>query len=197
MATVDESTRKLRHDMKNHIIALRALSHQPEKLTAYLNAMSAELEPEVYVVQTGNSLLDALLSQKYQMAKELSVRLNCCADFTKVNFLRDIDLCTIVGNGLDNAIEAAASVPDAERRLVTFKTAWRGNTLLLKIENYYLHEPRQQNGVFITRKSGEGLHGYGMRNMRDAVERYGGSVSGETIQDKLFRLVVLLPAPQS
>lgn len=193
---LDENTRKLRHDIKNHLVALKALESQPEKLSAYLDALGNELETSFYAVQTGNDLLNALVSQKHQLARERGVRLNCYADFREVNFLDDIDLCTIVGNALDNAIEAAAVVPEAEHRLATFKAVRRENTLLFKVENYYLHEPLRRNGIFVTRKSDAKLHGYGMKNICAAVEKYGGNISVDTSPDKLFRLTVLLPFPE-
>ena len=193
---LDENTRRLRHDMKNHIIALRAMVNEPDKLNEYLNDMYRDLDSSMYGIRTGNNLLDALLEQKYQYALSKKVKVTYNIDFSNVGFLRDFDLNTIVGNAMDNAIEAAAEVPDEEKRTVVFKSAWKADMLILKFENHYFHEPEIRDGIFVTRKEDNDLHGYGLKNIRKTAERYDGNVVQEVLSDKLFRLVILLPSKE-
>nr|WP_243845459.1 ATP-binding protein [Microbacterium halimionae] len=113
------------------------------------------------------------------------------ADGRLLNELSPLDLTAIVGNALDNAFEATLRVADAEERLVKFSLFARNDFVMISVENTFDGVVSRRDGRIVTRKAGD-EHGYGLRNIEAAAERYGGSMSLSST-DQWFSLRILLP----
>ena len=186
-ATVDVINRKC-HDLKHQISALR---HQSE---ADQEKSIAELEQAILLydnlAKTGNDDLDIVLAEKMFLAEKRGVKLQCIVDGGRFSFMRTEDICSLFGNAIDNAIEAAAKEPIAEKRIVVLHTAAKGNMLSLHVENPCFEKPQFADGLPLTTKGDTDYHGFGMRSMRYVAEKYGGVLTAAW-EDGIFSLDVL------
>ena len=190
----DERTRIFRHDMKNHLMALRGISNDSERVRSYLEELLGQMET-VTPVETGDDLINGILSDVAARASAADISINYHADFSCTDFIKDRSLCTIVSNALDNALEAAAKVLDADRRRIHLKTGIYANMFVMRFENYYRDVLDWNEGNIKTTKQHPEEHGYGLRNIKAEVEKYDGTVGIETTSDRLFRLTIMIPIP--
>ena len=105
--------------------------------------------------------------------------------------IRSVDLCAILGNLLDNAIEAARQVPDPSGRTVALTIRRIHQMLVIKVENSFAAAPVQENGQLQTTKIGGGLHGWGLKSAQTAAEKYDGMVQAG-VSGEIFRAVATL-----
>ncbi len=105
--------------------------------------------------------------------------------------IADTDLCALLGNALDNAIEAAKKAPD--KKILIRMRADRG-MLMLRVENSCVETPTVTNGIFATSKADVNQHGFGIRGMWEIATRYGGALETR-VQGNHFELVACLPLP--
>ncbi|AOX46332.1 GHKL domain-containing protein [Microbacterium sp. BH-3-3-3] len=187
--TIDEVNRKY-HDMKHHLDAVRAEQDAQQRLVI-LDELETSIRGYGAQVHSGNAVLDAVLTGKQMYAREQGIPVVVVADGRLVDFVRPLDLTSIVGNALDNAFEATMRLPEQERRMVRFSLFAHDDFVMLRVENTFDGRVSRRAGRIVTRKEGEG-HGYGLRNIEAAAEKYGGSVSlGQ--DDGWFSVRVLLP----
>lgn len=191
--TVEEVNRKY-HDMKHQIQVIRA-ENDDARRASYL----AELEDSVadYGNQrrTGSPVLDTLLQAKGTHCAEQGIELTVVADGRLLEFIRVIDVISILGNALDNAIEACARLPQGEDRRVKLAVFAHGDLLMIRIDNTYDGGIDVVGGRPVTRKADRASHGFGLRNIEEAAERYGGTVTF-TRDQCWFSLRVLMPLPE-
>jgi sensor histidine kinase regulating citrate/malate metabolism len=142
-------------------------------------------------VRTGNRVVDAVLVAKNMRARDEQVEVSFVVDGTLLDFMDPLDITAVLGNAVDNAIEAAARVPDVGRRSVRVAVFAQDDFVMIRVENPFAGTVQRSAGRIVSRKRGAG-HGYGLRNIEAAVERYGGSTS-ISHEDQWFSLRVLLP----
>ncbi len=177
----------LRHDLKNHLLVLERLTEQGEldKISGYLKSMYQETYKATGNIHTGSLTADALIDIKEQAALAENISFTCELQFPKQLPLQDFDLCIVLGNLLDNAIQAAAGVPDGQERLIILQGRTVKRTLLLEIKNTVANE----SGLlqFGTEQYGTGLH-----NVKNIIEKYNGRMD-ISVENSLFCVSVLLP----
>ena len=118
------------------------------------------------------------------------------ADGQRLGFIDGLDLCVMVGNALDNAIEASEALP-GQRRVIHLKLCPVKDMILFTVQNYYRTEPQKDdNGFYRTSKSDAENHGYGLRGISHAVEKYGGTVA-TSADGTTFTLSILIPVPET
>ncbi len=184
----EETVRRLYHDMKNHLLLLeRQDSFETRQMAANLRRQIAEYEDYIH---TGNAFLDIIIRDKARQAKEDQVEFSAVIHFEQGGFLEPIDISTIFGNALDNALEASLKLPK-EQRLVTVKAECVRDMLSVVVENNCL--PGEAD-CEKTSKEDKFLHGFGIRNIRQAVDKYDGQCLIRQGKD-CFRLKILLPLP--
>ncbi len=184
----EEKVRGLYHDMKNHLLLLeRQDSQEARQMAADLRRQIADYED---YVRTGNDFLDIILRDKARVAKENQIDFSAVVCFAQGSFIEPMDISTIFGNALDNALEASLALTP-ERRLVTVKADCVRDMLSIVIENNCLPD---RTGYDKTSKGDDFLHGFGIRNIRKTVEKYHGQclISQE---NGLFRMKMLMPLP--
>ena len=139
-------------------------------------------------VHTGNDFLDILIRDKAKRAGEKQIDFSAFIDFRDVDFIEPLDISTLFGNGIDNAIEASEKLPK-EQRVIVVKARRVQDFISILIENNCSDEIRTDGH---TTKADKFLHGFGISNMKKAAEKYGGTCT--TMQaDGKFTLKVLLP----
>ncbi|MBQ9891517.1 MAG: GHKL domain-containing protein [Firmicutes bacterium] len=193
-AQADLDIRQLHHDMKNHLLGIQRLSGDNEKLDAYVSQLLSRTEDYELIVDSGNSMIDGLLSEKQRLAEERQIAVSVAVDLKSAGFISDMDLCTIFGNALDNAIEASLKVQDVSLRSIMVRCLERGGNIVLTVQNYYEGELRKADGAIATSKAEPG-HGLGLSSIRRAAEKYDGIMTTKTDEYHNFILTILVPIP--
>ena len=123
---------------------------------------------------------------------EDGITFTCVADGTLLDFMDIMDICSIFGNALDNAIECELKIADKEKRLIHVTVSQQKNFLILRFENYYEGSLKVKEGRFLTTKKEKEFHGYGIKSIRYTVNKYDGAVSIDT-KENWFDLKILIP----
>ncbi len=184
---------KLFHDFHNHIGALRQLlTHEKyAEAVKYLDELQAPVREMTDTVWTGDETVDYLINSKTALAAAERIQLQVQVEFPKHAGIRSADLCAILGNLLDNALEAAGQVTEPEKRLVKLTIRRINQMLVIKVENRFAASLIQENGELKTTKTEGGLHGWGLKSARTAAEKYDGMIRTEC-SGELFRAVATL-----
>ena len=162
-----------RHDYHNHLQVMKAelAAGQLAELSAYLDDLEADLDRVDTYVKSGNLMVDAILNSKLSLAERDGVSVTCKARVPDALTVDDVDLCVILGNLLDNAIEACAALP-ADGRWLRVYVAARGSQLYASIQNSAVEDPSFNQRNYISEKRGN--HGLGMKRVAAVVEKYEG-----------------------
>ncbi|MFN7252966.1 MAG: ATP-binding protein [Anaerobacillus sp.] len=179
------------HDLKNQIIALRA-EEDPEKRNAYLTEMENEIKSFEAQHKTGNHVLDTLLASKSLYCIKNGITLTCVADGTLLKDMDVIDICTIFGNALDNAIEYEQQIIEDEKKLIHVSLFAQKGFLMIRFENYFEGDLKLEGDLPTTTKEDTYYHGYGLKSIRYTVQKYGGVVNVDQ-KENWFELKILIP----
>lgn len=189
----EESLKRMYHDINNHLIVMQQLSRDNSRLDSYIGKLMSELGTYDCRADTGNELMDALLSFKMRTAFERDVELLVELDLRSFARIEDMDLCTILGNILDNAIEAASQMPNPEDRSVLIKGRKTANLYIISCSNFYTGEVHFSGGLPRTTKADGECHGIGLTSVHRVVEKYGGVLSVKTTPDHRWILTITFP----
>ena len=181
------------HDIKHQIAVVRAET-DPAKQSAYLAEMEHGIKAYEAQNKTGNQVLDTVLMTKSLQCSEQNIQLTCVADGALLDFMEVMDICTVFGNALDNAIESVLKLDAVKKRLIRVALYSQNNFVIIRIENYFESELRMEDGLPATTKSEKGYHGFGLKSIRYTAEKYSGSLTIRT-EDDWFVLRVLIPIP--
>lgn len=186
----EERVRRVYHDMKNHLLVLQAQSGRSEEINASIRTLQAQIEGYETYHHTGNDYLDIIIRDKARLAREKQIDFNAVIRFGDGSFLEPVDISTIFGNGLDNAIEASEKMPEG-MRLITVKASRIRDMMVITVEN------NMQSSIWKdgkTTKEDDFLHGFGISNIKQAAEKYDGACIVKALEDR-FVLKVVLPIP--
>ena len=181
-----------RHDYRNHIQVLKAFAAKGDMdaIRAYLDELDTDLNTVDTVVKTGNAMADAILNSKISLAKSRDIPVQVEAHIPVRLKMSELDLCCVIGNLFDNAIEASLALPP-EERLIRVYLDMKGTQLYLSFTNFTAQGKREKrNGRFLTTK-GEG-HGFGLVRVDAIVERLDGYLSRNS-EDGAFTTEILIP----
>lgn len=185
----EERIRSIYHDMKNHLLVMESKQNTEEtrQMAETLRSQIADYEDYVH---TGNEFLDIILKDKAAKAREKQIDFSAMVDFHGIDFMEPLDISTIFGNAIDNAIEASENLPEY-KRLITVKAERVRDMLLITIEN------NTQPGNHLTEgttKKDRFVHGFGIPNIKKAVEKYSGQCNFQQ-EERVYRLKILIPCP--
>lgn len=179
------------HDLKHQIAFLREEITSKEKLE-YLDQMEEDIRTFEAQADTGNRILDTILTAKRLQCMNQGITMTCVADGTCLEFMEPMDIMALFGNALDNAIESAIQVKDKGRRLIHITVARKKDFFVIEVGNAFEGEITFRKGLPQTTKGDERYHGYGTRSIRATVERYGGYVSF-LAKDQWFEMKAMIP----
>lgn len=179
------------HDLKHHIIALKSEGND-QKRNEYLDKMEEEIQHYEAQNKTGNQVLDTLLTSKNLYCMKNQISMTSVVDGSSFGFMDVMDICSIFGNALDNAIECEKKIADPEKRLIHVSAFTQKNFLIIRFENYYEGVLTFDEQLPVTTKKEPQFHGYGLKSLRYTVRKYGGEVDVST-QDNWFNLKILIP----
>ncbi|MBR1891117.1 MAG: sensor histidine kinase [Clostridia bacterium] len=142
------------------------------------------------VVDTGNRLLNVILSEKRLYCEQNGIKFTCMADGEKLSFMSDGDLYTFFGNILDNALEAVNKLEDKNKKIISIVVKCKNDMLILQEENYFEGNLTYENGLPKTVKVDSANHGFGLKSIRMIAQKYGGEISVYTTGE-VFHLNVI------
>lgn len=182
------------HDLKHQLAAFRRQFPDRASQKALKEIESAVL---IYdsVVKTGNEALDVILTEKSLICEKNQIQLTCMVDGNGFSSISDVDLYSIFGNIMDNAMESVMQLEDPELRTIGLTVTSTGNILLIHTENYFSHTIRIEDGLPSTTKEDPRFHGFGLKSVRLLADKYGGKMS-ITIDHNIFNLNILIPISQ-
>ena len=192
---VDNMYRKMRgwrHDYRNHIQAMKvmAANGNMDGIKAYLDELDTDLNTVDTVVKTGNAMADAILNSKISLAQSKSIAVHCDARIPVKLQMSELDLCCILGNLFDNAIEASLSLPEAKRQIRVYMDM-KGTQLYISFTNFTSGRKLNKVGNLFQTSKGEG-HGFGLVRIDNIIERLGGYLSRNS-EDGAFTTEILIP----
>ena len=163
-----------RHDYKHHIQTMKAhlAMKQYDVLENYLNDLDVDLTTVDTVVKTGNVRIDAVLNSKLAVAKKKQIPVNAKAIVPKELPVSEVDLCIILGNLLDNAMEACEKQPAEDSRFIRVYIGILKSQLYIYVANSMTNDIKKQGKTYLTTKTGG--HGFGLLRVDRVVARYGG-----------------------
>lgn len=162
-----------RHDYHNHMQVMKAKLSlgDLDGMGVYLDQLERELDRVDTLVKSGNLMTDAILNSKLTLARRNNIQVNCKAKLPERLPMEDVDLCVILGNLLDNAIEACQKLEEDSRTLRLYMAVNKGQ-FYLSLQNSAPQEPDFDARHYITSKRGN--HGLGMKRVKAAVDKYQG-----------------------
>ncbi len=192
---VDNMYRQIRgwrHDYRNHIQTMKAYaaSENWEAIRRYLDLLDDDLAAVDTVIRTGNPMTDAILNSKISLARSKNIQVEADAYIPVKLKLSEIDLCCIIGNLFDNAIEASENLPEAQRVIRVYMDM-KGTQLYISFTNFTAGKKIKKEGKRFRSTKGKG-RGFGLARMDAIVERLNGYISRNS-EDGAFTTEILLP----
>jgi C4-dicarboxylate-specific signal transduction histidine kinase len=174
------------HDLKYQI---NLLKQNPEQCDTLLQNVEKAFQAYDSTVVTGNDTLNVILTERAMECIKNEIAMNCMVDGKLFTFMSDVDLYTLFGNALDNAIEAVRTLEE-DRRSISITSYTMGEMFSVCIRTYCDVQPKIENGLPLTTKSNKERHGYGMSSIKRIVEKYGGNMQ-VVVRDGVFNLTLL------
>ena len=179
-----------RHDYRNHInnMKIQLSEGNYDKLSDYLNELADDLDTVDTVIKTGNVMADAILNSKLNVAEKMNIKLNVKANVPDKLPMSDVELCSMLGNILDNAVEACGTLPEEERFMRVYIGKLKGQ-LYLSVQNS-AGKVRKSKNTYLSTKNGE--HGYGLFRIDRVAKKYGGYVNRQN-EEGVFATEIMIP----
>lgn len=181
-----------RHDYRNHIQVMKAYAATENwgAIKEYLDQLDEDLTHVDIAVKTGNPMTDAILNSKISLAKSRKIQVSADAHIPVKLSSPEIDLCCILGNLFDNAIEASMKLPEEERMIRVYMDM-KNTQLYISFTNFTADKKRQKVGGRFKSTKGAG-HGFGLVRIDEIVKRLDGYISRNS-EDGAFTTEILLP----
>lgn len=181
-----------RHDYRNHIQVMKsyAASNDMDAIKRYLDELDTDLSTVDVAIKTGNAMADAILNSKISLARSRQIPVTVDAHIPVALKMSELDLCVIIGNLFDNAIEANMPLPE-EKRMIRVYMDMKNTQLYMSFTNMTASKKRVKEGGRFRTTKGEG-HGFGLVRVDDIVARYDGYLSRNS-EDGAFTTEILLP----
>lgn len=192
---VDNMYRQIRgwrHDYRNHIQTLKvfAANGDLDAIKSYLDDLDSDLSTVDTVIKTGNAMADAILNSKISLAKSKNIEVQAEAHIPVKLKMSEIDLCCIIGNLFDNAIEASLVLPESER-LIRVYMDMKNTQLYISFTNFTAGKKLSKIGNRFQTTKGSG-HGLGLVRIDNIIERLDGYLSRNS-EDGAFTTEILIP----
>lgn len=159
------------------------------KLDSYLNELTEDLNTVDTVIKTGNVMADAVLNSKLTTAQKVNIKVTVKAGVPSGIVMSDVELCAVMGNLLDNALEACIKLPEEDRFMRIYIGRIK-NQFYISVQNS-AGAVNKIGGKYVTTKGGD-LHGYGIFRIDRITEKYGGYVNRQN-EEGIFATEIMLP----
>ncbi len=192
---VDNMYRQIRgwrHDYRNHIQTMKVLAANGDldAIKAYLDELDTDLNTVDTVIKTGNAMADAILNSKISLARAKNITVLCDAHIPVKLKMSELDLCCIIGNLFDNAMDASMGLPE-EQRMIRVYMDMKGTQLYISFTNFTAAKKLKKVGGLFQTTKGDG-HGFGLVRIDSIIDRLDGYLSRNS-EDGAFTTEILIP----
>lgn len=178
------------HDLKHQVAALKHI-HDPQQRGQVIDSLQESVMIYDAILKTGNEILDTVLTEKSLLCGKNGIMLTCIAEGSLLSFMDAVDLYTLFGNALDNAVEAVLPLPE-EERMIDLQVRQKAGLILIHITNRFAGSLEVGEDLPRTSKEDNGYHGFGLKSIRAVAEKYAGILSLNT-EGSLFTLRITIP----
>lgn len=188
-----ERSRRERHDMRHHLATIRQFAENDDADSAkeYIRDVMNEYSKVTNVKICENYTANAILSHYIEKAREHKIPIKVQFVLEKDSKIQDLDLCVLIGNAIENAIEACLDANE-NQRFINIRTTSKAGRLYIVFQNGYQNEPKMKNGEFLSAKRDYKRSGVGISSIRAIAVKYGGEIKIET-DNNVFKLAVMIP----
>lgn len=179
------------HDLKHQVAAIREIADEEQK-EKYISEVEKSVRIYGSIIHTGNEVLDTILTDKSLYCEANGIQINCVVDGSKLAFIDSVDLYTILGNAIDNAIEAVNQFEEKDKRLIDIFIYNNKGFLVINIVNPIKEDLKFKEGLPVSIKPKDGYHGYGLKSIKHNVKKYDGHTS-VSIENECFVLKIVIP----
>ena len=181
-----------RHDYRNHIQTMKAFAANGDMdaIKAYLDELDTDLNTVDTVIKTGNAMADAILNSKISLARSRDIQVHVDAHIPVKLKMSELDLCVILGNLFDNAIEASMALP-VDQRMIRVYMDMKNTQLYISFTNFTAKGKMKKSGRIFKTTKGEG-HGFGLVRIDAIIDRLDGYLSRNS-EDGAFTTEILIP----
>ncbi|MER0122135.1 GHKL domain-containing protein [Streptococcus sp. ZJ93] len=180
------------HDLKHQLYIIQQEADK-QKQQQYLQEMTVAIQHFEAKIETGNPVLDTILTQKNQYCLQNGINFTCIVQGQLLHFMDIMDISALFGNAIDNAIEAVEKISQPEQRLMTLKVSQHSQFIVIRLDNYDTSDLDLSTGQFPrTSKKDKNLHGIGLKSMDFIVQKYGGNLTLSK-EENWVQLKILLP----
>lgn len=180
------------HDMKHMCFLIKNGSARQNM--AWLDEIENDIQNFEAIEKTGNHVIDTILTDKHLYCIRHNIELTSVIDGKQLAEMSEVDICTIFGNVLSNAIECVEQIKKVEKRLIHICVFEKQGFLNMSFDNIIEQEVQIVDGLPITTKREKEIHGYGLKSVRYTVEKYGGHMTIH-VNENWFQLKILIPMP--
>lgn len=180
------------HDLKHTLRALRQTDEEERR--RFIDETETSLREYERLVYSDNEVLNTILAEKAFACEHRQIRFSCSVDHARLDFLSVPDLYALLGNAIDNAIEAVERFPGPDKRVVSLTIRSQNGFVCFQTNNCCDIQPQQENGLPLTTKTDRANHGFGLKSIRYLAQKYGGTMC-ISVQTGIFILQVTLPEP--
>ncbi len=163
-----------------------------EEVKASIKSIEKEIQNYELIFNTGNKTLDVIFTDRKHEAKNKNITLHIHADGQGWENISDIDIATIFGNALDNAIESVEKIDEPAARLIDVRIGRVNEMLIARFENPFSHKIERNQSKILSTKNNPENHGYGLQSIGTIVSKYEGEMDIKT-EDGAFVLTVIIP----
>ena len=179
------------HDFKNHLRTIDGmLDESPAK--DYIDELLAESYISAGYCHCGNDVIDSIINCKINESKEKNIKFTYNISINTKLSISSIDICAILANQIDNALEAASKVADTKERFVKVEIRQKEAFVFFKVENTCKDNPfNDEKELKTTKDNSNGMHGLGIKNIKETAEKYNGELKNE-YKNGVFTSVAML-----
>ncbi|CEP80453.1 GHKL domain-containing protein [Paraclostridium sordellii] len=189
--------KKLYHDINNHICCIDNLKNNNKEVSEYINNLKDEIKSFKDNYNTGNMILDIIINEKSELCSKKGIKFICDINFSKVDFIKPIDVSSIFANILDNAIEACDKIHDEDvEKYIRIKGTISKAYFVIKCENSKVNNIKFKKNKLLTDKMDKFVHGIGTQSIKSSLDKYDGELLFEDEKDK-FILNLYIPLNQN
>lgn len=188
---IHNKVRYVYHDLKNHMVCMKSYNTR-EEIIAYINDLELQISDFQHFKNTGNQTLDIVLGEKIYICKKYNIEFEEYINISKLNFIKNIDICAIFSNALDNAIEACKNINENMKKRIEVKVTYINGFSILKFTNTKNNEIKFTDNRIQTTKDDKKIHGIGLASIKHIVKKYEGEVIVNYSEDE-FILKIMIP----
>ncbi|MDB8791089.1 ATP-binding protein [Romboutsia sp. 1001216sp1] len=189
--------KKLYHDINNHICCIDKLKNNTKEINEYVNNLKDEIKEFKSIYNTGNMILDIIINEKSELCSKKGIKFICDINFSKINFIKPIDISSIFANILDNAIEACDKIYNEDiNKYIIIKGTITKSFYVIKCENSKINNIIFNKNILLTDKMDKFIHGIGIKSIKSSLQKYNGEILFEDEKEK-FILNIYIPFNQN